>query len=102
MCEKPTLRIACALCVAGAQMGLIITLLRTDTAPPAGPFTAPPLFVEFIRIEQPSTKADTSITKITPARTHKPRTAPAPQALAPSEAPPGHEIARDAVASTPL
>src|SRR3569832_697414 len=102
LCEKPTLRIACAHCVAGAHMGMIITLLRTDTAPPAGPFTAPPLFVEFIRIEQPSTKADTSITKITPARPHKPRTAPAPQAIAASEDPPGHVIAREAVASTPL
>src|SRR3569623_3134229 len=102
LCEKPTLRIACALCVAGAHLGLIITLLRTDTAPPAGPFTAPPLFVEFIRIEQPSTKAVTSITKITPARPHKPRTAPAPQAIATSEDTPGHVIEREAVAPTPL
>src|SRR3569832_730345 len=91
LCEKPTLRIACALCVAGAHLGLIITLLRTDTAPPAGPFTAPPLFVEFIRIEQPSTKAVTSITKITPARPHTPRPAPARQVLE-----------REAVAPTPL
>src|SRR3569623_1750593 len=102
LCEKPTLRIACALCVAGAHLGLIITLLRTDTAPPAAPFTAPPLFVEFIRIEQPSTKAVTSVAKITPARPHKPRTAPAPQAIATSEAPPGPVIERAAVAPTPL